>query len=633
MPPQFVAAIQNDTPVELFTQASPAEHTGEQTGEAALTLYISKKPHKKVIIKNMRLPKISFLIIATIMLVLSTFIVNNPVRIFADEDLQKVEEDIQKTQSKINDLSDKIAKIKGEVGNLSGSLSQVLSTIKQIEAEIADIGNQIGDVTYDINTKSGYLTTQTVLRDRTIRNFYKKGPNNAMTAIVQSNSLLATTDRSEYLKKYFDDSLTVISEINSDIIINRQNKGRLEELRGEVLGEKTKLDQIKANTEQKLALQQQELSAKSSDLGGLNKKLDGLLKKQQEILSKKSGGDFYSSLGDGVQTDDSHASPNYNPGFSPAFAAFSYGAYTHYKGMSQYGAKGRAEDGKSYKDIIKFYYKTDVKDKDIPSKISVDGHGEMDFQYYLYGLAEMPTSWPLDALKAQAIAGRSYAYRYIKSGKSICTSQSCQVFSKSKAESVKNGDYPNWKNAVDDTKNKILENEDTVAYYSSTTGGYIDSVGWDKKGSWPGDAYERRGGSPWFYKGWYTESYSVSSAKCGRDHPWLNEEEMADILNAYVLLKAGKDTDRITPTTTSCWGGNPYSISDLRKKADEIGGGYSKVKSVSVSFSDSGYTSQVKFETDKGSLTADGSLFKSAFNLRAPGYIAIKSKLFDIEKK
>jgi len=568
------------------------------------------------------------------MLGLSTFIVNNSAYIFAEDDLQKVEEDIQKTQNKIDNLSDQISKIKGEVGNLSGSLSQILFSIKQIEVEISNIGNQIDGITYDINTKSGVLTTQTVLRDRTIRNFYKKGPNNVMTAIVQSNSLLATTERAEYLKKYFDDSLNVISNINSDIIINKQNKARLEELQNEVLAEKTKLDSIKADTEQKLAEQQQELSAKNSDLGSLSKKLNGLLKKQQDILAKKSGGEFYSSLGDGVQTDDPHAAPSYNPGFSPAFAAFSYGAYTHYKGMSQYGAKGRADDGKKYDEILKFYYKTGVKTKDgMPSKISVDGYGEMDFQYYLYGLAEMPTSWPSEALKAQAVAGRSYAYRYIKAGKSICTSQSCQVFSKSKADSVKNGDYPNWKKAVDDTKNKILDNEDTVAYYSSTTGGYIEDVGWDKKGGWPGDAYEKRGGSPWFYKGWYTESYSVSSDKCGRSHPWLNEEEMADILNAYVLLKAGKDTDRITPVTTSCWGGDPYSMGDLRKKADEIGTGYSKVKSVSVSFSDNGYTSQVTFETDKGTLKAEGQLFKSAFNLRAPGYIAIKSKLFDIEKK
>lgn len=33
-------------------------------------------------------------------------------------------------------------------------------------------------------------------------------------------------------------------------------------------------------------------------------------------------------------------------------------------------------------------------------------------QAYLYGLGEMPSSWPMEALKAQAIAGRTYAHRF-----------------------------------------------------------------------------------------------------------------------------------------------------------------------------------------------------------------------------
>ncbi|PIR43035.1 hypothetical protein COV24_04860 [candidate division WWE3 bacterium CG10_big_fil_rev_8_21_14_0_10_32_10] len=453
-----------------------------------------------------------------------------------------------------------------------------------------------------------------------------------MVSLIQSNAFLSDDNTSQYLKKYIDDSVQTISDINSEITINEKNKGRLLEIVDEIEAERVKLVAIKKDTEEKLAKQQEDLAAKNRDLSDLNKKLNGLLEKQQQILSAKNG-DFSASLGEGVQTDDPNSAPDYNPGFSPAFAAFSYGAYTHYKGMSQYGAKGRAEEGKSYSDIIKFYYKEDVSKKDdFPSNICVEGYGDMDFQRYLYGLGEMPSTWPGDALKAQAVAARSYAYRYVKAGKCICTSQSCQVFIKSKSDNPPDA----WKSAVDDTKNKIIGGSTDASgygWYSSTSGGYIDNVGWDAKGSWPNDAYENRAKSPWFYKGWYTESYSKSSAKCGRDHPWLTEEEMADILNAYILLRAEKDTDRITPLTTSCWGGNPYSISELRSKADGVDTGYSKVKSVSVSYGNNGQTSQVTFETDKGTLKADGQLFKSAFNLRAPGYVAIKSRLYDIRRK
>ena len=86
-------------------------------------------------------------------------------------------------------------------------------------------------------------------------------------------------------------------------------------------------------------------------------------------------------------------------------------------------------------------------------EIKVSGYGEMSFQDYLYGLAEMPSDWPEDALKAQAVAGRTYAYNYAKQGKTICTTESCQVFLKSKSDNPPD----RWKSAVDGTTGKILK--------------------------------------------------------------------------------------------------------------------------------------------------------------------------------
>ena len=53
-----------------------------------------------------------------------------------------------------------------------------------------------------------------------------------------------------------------------------------------------------------------------------------------------------------------------------------------------------------------------------------------------------------EALKAQAIAARSYAYRYKTEGKQICTTEACQVFRKSKADNPP----PEWRQAVIDTR-------------------------------------------------------------------------------------------------------------------------------------------------------------------------------------
>jgi hypothetical protein len=102
---------------------------------------------------------------------------------------------------------------------------------------------------------------------------------------------------------------------------------------------------------------------------------------------------------------------------------------------------------------------------------------------------------------------------------------------------------------------------------------------------------------------------------------------MADILNAWkVLYQGGGDTSRVSPEG-DCWGGNPYSRGELASI-----GGYTSASGVSVVYANSGSTQTVSFSTNKGPVSMSGDELKRAFNLRAPGYVGIKSSLFNIEK-
>jgi hypothetical protein len=312
---------------------------------------------------------------------------------------------------------------------------------------------------------------------------------------------------------------------------------------------------------------------------------------------------------------------------SGSFGIFSFGAYTHRKGMSQYGARGRAEAGQDFKTILRAYYGKEPVGKDTGGTIKVSGHGEMDFETtYLYGIAEMPSSWHAEALKAQAVAARTYAYRYKAEGKEICTTEACQVFNKSKSDNAPEA----WKNAVNDTKGQVLE--DVVTYYASTHGGYASPIGWDTTdgaggGNFIDKTWEKAGGSPWLYKAWWRQHYSNSGDTCGRLSPWLSNEEMADIVNAIVVPR----DDRIAPITTSCWPGtNPYSMQELRDK-----GGVTSVSGATV-LQGNGSSSEVVFQTNKGEIRVSASEFKEKFNLRAPGYVRIPQtgfSFFNIEKK
>ncbi|MFV1917478.1 MAG: SpoIID/LytB domain-containing protein, partial [Patescibacteria group bacterium] len=249
---------------------------------------------------------------------------------------------------------------------------------------------------------------------------------------------------------------------------------------------------------------------------------------------------------------------------------------------------------------------------------------------YLLGIYEVPESWGnsggFEALKAQAVAARSYALAVTGGGTgSICPTESCQVYK----PQLKTG---KWAEAVKATRGWVITRGGAPAatYYASTAGGFtITNWGWngikDTQSDWPDTAYEKISGSPWFYKGWYKKR---GGASCGRSHPWLTSTEMADILNAWqALYKGGGDASRISPIDTSCWGGSPYSTGELAGI-----GGYTSVNSVSVVYSNDGSTLQVTFGTNKGTVTITGTELKKAVNLRAPGYIGLKSSLFNIEK-
>jgi peptidoglycan hydrolase-like amidase/peptidoglycan hydrolase CwlO-like protein len=560
----------------------------------------------------------------------------------ADDRIKCLEEKIEKKEDQYESTSKKLDDVKNQQESISKQISDLASKSSVTQAELNNVQNQINQLTQRLNVlqenlkdRRTSLSHKISVRDKAVRKFYQQGQLGNFEVLFL-RAAPAGLNGFEYANHSYSieksvnkESVRLIHNLNAEISNFEKDKADAEKIKKSVEATQQQLVALKADLDNKKNQAQSEFnvlgekkSGYESTLKNLSEEIASLSEKQQSIINAKSGGDN-GTVGD----YDSPEVEVPDAPFSPAFGAFSYGAYTHYKGMSQFGAKGRAEDGQDYKEIIEFYYDNDVKDEDLPDEIEVQGYGKMDFQRYLYGLAEMPSNWPEDALKAQAVAGRTYAYRYYKAGKAICTNEACQVFSKSKSDNPPDS----WKKAVDDTEDKIISG-DSHAMYSSTTGGYIDNIGWDKDGSWPGGAYEKKAKSPWFYWAWYTQGYKMTSGSCDRDHPWLNDKEMADILNAIVVWDngSGDEKDHISPV--SCWDGDPYSLDEMRDKAKKYGKSFSKVTSVDTDIGNDGRTSKVTFQTDNGSISINGDKFKTVFNLRAPGYISIKSRLYELKK-
>ncbi|MEW6553647.1 MAG: SpoIID/LytB domain-containing protein [Actinomycetota bacterium] len=98
------------------------------------------------------------------------------------------------------------------------------------------------------------------------------------------------------------------------------------------------------------------------------------------------------------------------------------------------------------------------------------------FETYLRGIAEVPGGWPLEAVKAQAVAARSYAVRgmgkHAASGYDLCDDVHCQYYKGSDQEKD-----TGWVQAVDATAGQVLVYGGGVAqcFYSASCGGHTDN--------------------------------------------------------------------------------------------------------------------------------------------------------------
>jgi len=567
------------------------------------------------------------------------------------ESLEEIEDKIEEKQDELKKIKEKANEISSNLNSLSGKLNITRSQITNLENEIAELSKDIQNLSAKMVIKRQELDERETLRNLTLRNLYVNNKVNILEIILSGNNLVNSTQQAFYFQSFIDNSESLIMSINGEIKKYESDKKEIEEIKTQIEKQRADLLALSKKISSDVSSAQGELANVSQKQSAVERELSELSQKQKALLAEKTE-TFSTSVGDVPITGDPNSGASYDPGFRKAFATFSFGA-PHRKGMSQYGAKGRAESGQNYEEILKDYYGdiTIVEPDNMPSQINTSS-GTMDLDgKYLKGLAEMPASWPMDALKAQAIAARTYAmsyvgYRYQSGGGngSICTTESCQVWSSSKASS---SSAARWHEAVNATKGKIMigknTNEIFSAFYASTSGGYnyqytslghTTSGGWDTKcdsrDCWTSDAYESIAGSPWFYKGWYK---SRSSKSCGRSHPWLTEEEFADIIGAMVLYKDDSNNQKhlSQPDANTCWDEDiedTWSRSEVKEKS-----GITDINDVSVSYSSGGYTAEVKVKTNKGEYKFSGEEYKAIFNLRAPGVIHIKSLLFNVEVK
>ena len=516
------------------------------------------------------------------------------------------------------------------------SLEKMETQIEAFQNRLAQIGLELKTKAQEIQAGESDLSAKEEILAARVRHLYIKSASyNPFLMFFSQNKFADFVKEMGYQQAVTNEEKRIIV----DIVLYIKD---LEEKKKTLLNEEASLSNLKKEIDARAASVKQLLAEATTYQKELQSKIAALSTRQQSILSSRLAGlNLPTSLGAGALycTDDRQR----NPGFSPAFAFYTYGI-PHRVGMNQYGAYGRAQAGQDYHAILQAYFNNiSFEKRDANMTIKVQGHGEMSLKEYTKRIYEMPDNWPMEALKAQAVAARSYVLAYTNNGQGeICTSQQCQVF---KPE-PKGG---NWEQAVNETEGEVMVSGGEIikAWYSSTDGGYTHTSGevwggnkgWTKNlrdttgevgnfGDLQSQAYDKD--SPCFYaaQGW-REEYDKSA--------WLKSEEAADIVNALMLAKADSSAaDHLyQPDKSHPYGGEVWDQSKVKQELKNKGiTPFNSIASLSVSADfNAGKTTNISVFGDGGSQSFSGSEFKDYFNLRAPANIQIVGPLFNIEKK
>ncbi len=524
-----------------------------------------------------------------------------------------------------------------QISDLSNILNSKEADYQKANDELDNIKKQVGFLEDEITKKEKEvmqgeeaLVYQKDLLNQRARSYYKNITKSSVSLLTlfTGENLSQSLRNFSYQKSVVDDDRNTIIKIV--LYIND-----LEKKKADLETEKNKLNIIKQQVDQEAAILAGQISQ-------TKQKIAELTARQQQLLAQKLASLNISRSAASMGRCDSDLTNGRDPGFSPKFAAFTYGVPNRV-GLNQWGAYGRAKAGQNYDQILHTYYNFDgYQDFDVNTKINVDGYGSYSLEDYVKRIYEVPGDWPSEALKAQAIAARSYALAYTNKGAgSICATEQCQVFQ----PDPKGGA---WEQAVNDTAGKVMVQggNPIKAWFSSTHGGYVftsGEVGWSDT-SWTKHATDTSSGvgsfsdlqnnaydkdSPWFYCDWGSRSGYNKTA-------WLKPDELADIVNALLLAKKDSSVqEHLYQTDNPPSGTDTWSADRVKSELNSRGGSpFNNVSDVSVSIDfGSGRTSSVTVSGDGGTQTFDAGEFKNFFNLRAPANIQIVGPLYNLEKR
>jgi SpoIID/LytB domain protein len=570
------------------------------------------------------------------------------------EQLNQAQSSRSNTETELQRLEKLKKNYQGALGQLQNNyqltrsqLDVIQRSITEREGELEANTNQIKLIEEDLVKRTDYLKANA----RSLYISDSPSINWVLGSLFNSEDTQILAHVIFYQNMVLNSAQTKIKELNQEVHKVNEIKVVLEEIKNKLAADKDNLIAQQRQLQSQIGNTQSQLNNAVGQqtnlqqaLAGLDEQINSLSQKQKDILAAKAAAALATTSVGNTEINKSAIDKNPPQDGQVYFSFWTYG-YPHRVGMSQYGAFGRAIAGQNVEQILKAYYQgVEVVNWSVLDQITISensGNRTIAFEDdYLLGIGEMPSCWGspdrkgMEALKAQAIAARTYALNYTNNGAgAICTDQRCQVYVGSSKTSGTCGEY--WKQAVEETRGRVITTGGQLisAWYASTSGGFtVNSEDTSVFGSYrsyargitdadsSGKPYEgpEYGNSPWYHKSWGNE-------------PWLSIEQVTDLLNAAKLpesynnslaleSKGGFSSNEVINKLVA---ENIEPITDLR--ALEIidqngrpGANTAHNKSIRVYYQDN---KMVEISSER---------FKFVYNLRSPGTNAIWSTRYDI---
>ncbi len=182
------------------------------------------------------------------------------------DDIDKTEKQLAQAQEKLDAVQAQLDEIAEQYEDLSRELADTLSRIDAVNIQIAETEEQIAQKEEELENKRAVLS-------RRIRSAYKSGGDEALSAILLSQSFEELGSNIYYLDKISENDSRLIHDIDRLRVELEQHKADLEADRAE-------LEELRASQEEKL----KQMQAKQEEV---QKILDGLDEDVKELMAKR----------------------------------------------------------------------------------------------------------------------------------------------------------------------------------------------------------------------------------------------------------------------------------------------------------------------------------------------------------